>query len=53
LEKAIAAMVKQDPGHEATDGDPGIDPITAASIRAFVPDISGFKSHVTSLHGWA
>lgn len=44
LEKAIAAMVKQDPDMKRLTAIPGIDPITAASIRAFVPDISGFKS---------
>jgi len=44
LEKAIVAMAKQDPDMKRLTTIPGIGPITAASIRAFVPDISGFKS---------
>lgn len=44
LEKAIVAMVKRDPDMKRLATIPGIGPITAASIKAFVPDISGFKS---------
>jgi transposase len=44
LEKAIVAMVKQDPDMQRLATIPGIGPITAASIKALVPDISGFKS---------
>ena len=44
LEKAIVAMVKQDLDMQRLATIPGIGPITAASIKALVPDISGFKS---------
>lgn len=44
LEKDIAAMVKQDPDMQRLATIPGIGIITAASIKALVPDISGFKS---------
>lgn len=44
LEKAIVAMVKRDPDMTRLATIPGIGPITAASIKALVPDINGFKS---------
>jgi transposase len=44
LEKAIVAMVKRDPDMTRLATMPGIGPITAASIKALVPDINGFKS---------
>lgn len=44
LEKAIEAMVKRDLDMQRLATIPGVGPITAASIKALVPDISGFKS---------
>lgn len=44
LEKAIVEMVKRDLDMQRLATIPGIGPITAASIKALVPDISGFKS---------
>lgn len=44
LEKAVVAMVRRDPDMKRLATIPGIGPITAASIKAFVPDIGGFKS---------
>lgn len=44
LEKAIVAMVKRDLDMQRLATIPGVGPITAASIKALVPDISGFKS---------
>ena len=44
LEKAIVAMVKRDLDMQRLATIPGVGPITAASIKALVPDISGFNA---------
>lgn len=44
LERAIVAAAKYDPDIQRLTTIPGVGAITAASIRALVPDIGGFKS---------
>ena len=44
LERAIVAMAKHDLDIQRLTTIPGVGAITAASIKALVPDIGGFKS---------
>lgn len=44
LERTIVAMAKRDPDAQRLTTIPGVGAITAASIKALVPDIDGFKS---------
>lgn len=44
LDRAIVAMARHDPDTQRLTTISGVGAITAASIRALVPDIGGFKS---------
>ena len=44
LEHTIVAMARRDPDAQRLTTIPGVGAITAASIKALVPDIGGFKS---------
>lgn len=44
LERKIVAMVKQDEVARRLTAIPGVGPITAATVRAAVPDPAGFRS---------
>lgn len=44
LERGIVAVAKHDPDIQRLVTIPGVGAITAASIKALVPDIGGFKS---------
>ncbi|HEY6870746.1 MAG TPA: IS110 family transposase, partial [Novosphingobium sp.] len=44
LERTIVAMAKRDPDAQRLATIPGVGAITAASIKALVPDIGGFRS---------
>lgn len=44
LERTIVAMGKRDPDTQRLTTIPGVGAITAASIKALVPDIGGFRS---------
>lgn len=44
LERAVVAAAKHDPDIQRLATIPGVGAITAASIKALVPDIRGFKS---------
>lgn len=44
LERAIVAMARHDPDTQRLTTIPGVGAITAASIKALVPDVGGFKS---------
>lgn len=52
LEREIVASAKRDEDMRRLATIPGVAPITAASIKAFVPDPGGFKLGITSPFGW-
>jgi transposase len=52
LEREIVREAKRDGGMRRMATIPGVGAITAASIKALVPDPGGFKSGVASPPGW-
>ena len=52
LEQGIVAKAKRDEDMRRLTTIPGVGAITAASVKALVPDPDGFKSGRHSRHGW-